>query len=48
VLTSARALTGHLPDQRELLRAEGVPVTDSGEVAAGVVSWDAGFLYLER
>jgi len=48
VLTSAGALTGHMAAQGDLLRAEGVPVSDAGEVPVGAASWDAQLLYLER
>ena len=47
VLTSAGALTGHLPAQRELLAAEGVAFTAAGELAAAESAWGAELLYLE-
>lgn len=47
VLNTAGHVSGHLPKQRDRLRAEGVAVDDAGRVDAASAGWHAASLYVE-
>lgn len=47
VLTSAGCVTGHLAAQRDRLLAEGIAVTQAGQVDVSYTAWDARALYVQ-